>query len=205
MVAKLRDQEWARRERVLKETEAVFAASDRALKAAEAAKAGLKTPLDGDQNTLLGPLTAWYEVQEQVAHFPRETALEVVKMKGELEADRLRWAASVTAREAALKTAETADKQAAAAHAKNLKDNEAFTQMLKVAEATDKAQQDKQTAANKALADASNNLRDARYRAGAKEREWLERFSSTNAIGCKSAQCWVLVRDKRLPPGAESG
>ena len=46
--------------------------------------------------------------------------------------------------------------------------------MLKVAEATDKAQQDKQTAANKALADASNNLRDARYRAGAKEREWLE-------------------------------
>ena len=174
MVAKLRDQEWARRERVLKETEAVFAASDRALKAAEAARAGLKTPLDGDQNTLLGPLTAWYEVQEQVAHFPRETALEVVKMKGELEADRLRWAPSVTAREAALKTAETADKQAAAAHAKNLKDNEAFTQMLKVAEATDKAQQDKQTAANKALADASNNLRDARYRAGAKEREWLE-------------------------------
>ena len=174
MVAKLRDQEWARRERVLKETEAVFAASDRALKAAEAAKAGLKTPLDGDQNTLLGPLTAWYEAQEQVAHFPKETALEVVKMKGELEADRLRWAPSVTAREAALKTAETADKQAAAAHAKNLKDNEAFTQMLKVAEATDKAQQDKQTAANKALADASNNLRDARYRAGAKEREWLE-------------------------------
>ena len=174
MVAKLRDQEWARRERVLKETETVFAASDRALKAAEAAKAGLKTPLDGDQNTLLGPLTAWYEAQEQVVHFHKETALEVVKMKGELEADRLRWAPSVTVREAALKTAETADKQAAAAHAKNLKDNEAFTQMLKVAEATDKAQQDKQTAANKALADASNNLRDARYRASAKEREWLE-------------------------------
>ena len=33
---------------------------------------------------------------------------------------------------------------------------------------------DKQTAADKALADASNNLRDARYRAGAMEREWLE-------------------------------
>ena len=164
----------ARRERGLRKPKPCLRRQTWALKAAEAAKAGLKTPLDGNQDTLLGPLTAWYEAQEQVAHFPKETALEVVKMKGELEADRLRWAPSVTAREAALKTAETADKQAAAAHAKNLRDNEAFTQMLKVAEATDKAQQDKQTAANKALADASNNLRDARYRAGAKEREWLE-------------------------------
>ena len=40
--------------------------------------------------------------------------------------------------------------------------------------ATDKAQQDKQTAAIKAPSDSGNNLRDARYRAGAKEREGLE-------------------------------
>ena len=40
--------------------------------------------------------------------------------------------------------------------------------------ATDEAQQDKQTPAIKAPSDSSNNLRDARYRAGDKEREWLE-------------------------------
>ena len=95
-------------------------------------------------------------------------------MKGELEAGRLRWAPSITAREAALKQSEATDKQAAAAHAKNLKDNEIFAQILKDAEAADKAQQAKQVAAIKSLADTSNNLRDARYRAGAKEREWLE-------------------------------
>ena len=172
--AKLRELEWARRERELKAAEAVFAAADRAFKAAEAAQAGLKGPLDGEQNAVLGPLNGWFEAQEQAAHFPKETLLEVNRMKGELEAGRLRWAPSITAREAALKQAEATDKQAAAAHAKNLKDNEIFAQVLKDAEAADKAQQAKQVAAIKSLADTSNNLRDARYRAGAKEREWLE-------------------------------
>ena len=172
--AKLREQEWARRERELKAAEAILAAADRALKGAEAAKAGLKDPLDGEQNTVLGPLNGWFEAQEQAVHFPKETVLEVNRMKGELEAGRLRWAPSVTARETALKQAEATEKQSAAAHAKNLKDNEVLDQLLKEAETADKTQQAKQAAAIKALTDASNNLRDARYRAGAKEREWLE-------------------------------
>ena len=172
--AKLREQEWARRERELKAAEAILAAADRALKGAETTKAGLKDPLDGEQNTVLGPLNGWFEAQEQAVHFPKETVLEVNRMKGELEAGRLRWAPSVTARETALKQAEATEKQSAAAHAKNLKDNEVLDQLLKEAETADKTQQAKQAAAIKALTDASNNLRDARYRAGAKEREWLE-------------------------------
>ena len=158
----------------LKAAEAILAAADRALKGAETTKAGLKDPLDGGQNTVLGPLSGWFEAQEQAVHFPKETVLEVNRMKGELEAGRLRWAPSVTARETALKQAEATEKQSAAAHAKNLKDNEALDQLLKEAETADKTQQAKQAAAIKALTDASNNLRDARYRAGAKEREWLE-------------------------------
>ncbi len=173
-LVKLREKEWKRREQIFKQAEAAFVSADRAFKQSEAAKAALKKPLDGDQGKLLGSLAGWLQAQQQVAHFKQETVIELDKMTGELAMEYLRWAPSITAREVELKRVEAGEKSAAGARTKNEKEKETLTQALKDAEALDKAKQSLQSGAIKALADASNKLRDARSRAGNKQREWVE-------------------------------
>ena len=171
---KHREKEWKRREQIFKQTEAAFVTADRAFKQSEAARAALKKPLDGDQDKLLGALEGWLQAQQLVAHYKKETVIELDKLKGELAVEYLRWSASIVASEAELKRSETEEKSAAAARAKNEKEKETLTQALKDAEAVDKVNQSLQSEAINALADASNKLRDARSRGGNKQREWLE-------------------------------
>lgn len=172
--AELREKEGRRREGIVKEMESVLVAADRALKSAEAAKRTLKQPLDGEQESLARLLGDWLQAQEQAAHYPKETGLEAGQITGALEADYLRWEPSIQARQKALNQIVATEKAALAAEANNLKEQAALDQEMKTVEADDKSQQAKQTAAIKSLAEASNQLRDARYRAGGKQREWLE-------------------------------
>ena len=173
-LVKHREKEWKRREQIFKQTEAAFVTAGRASVQSEAAKAALKKPLDEDQGKLLGFLEGWLQAQQLVAHYKQETAIELDKLKGELAVEYLRWGPSITAREIELKRVETEEKSAAGALTKNENEKKTLTQALKDAGVTDKAKQSLQSGAIKALADASNRLRDARSRAGNKQREWLE-------------------------------
>lgn len=171
---KLREIEWKRREQIFKQAEAAFVTADRSFKQSEAAKAALKKPLDEDQGKLQRALEGWLQAQQLVAHYKQETVIELDKLKGELAVEYLRWGPSITARETELKRVEADEKSATGAHTKNEKEKEMLTQALKDAEAADKANRFLQSKAIKALADASNKLRDARSREGSKQREWVE-------------------------------
>ena len=95
-------------------------------------------------------------------------------MKGELAVEHLRWIPSIAAREAALKRIAAEERTATNKFTDDAKQKEELTKALKVSEAADKAQLLRQSEAIKSLAEASNSLRDARSRAGSKQREWLE-------------------------------